>query len=45
MIRKLLLLLALIASAPPLCAQEPSPGQLRAAEPLIEAMHVVACTC
>ncbi|MEW5930618.1 MAG: DUF2059 domain-containing protein [Gemmatimonadota bacterium] len=40
MIRKLLLLLTLLGSAGPLAAQEPTPGQLRAAERLVDVMRL-----
>jgi hypothetical protein len=40
MIRKLLLFLALIAFARPAAAQEPTPGQLRAAERLVAVLQL-----
>lgn len=40
MIRRFLLLFALLALAAPVAAQEPTPGQLRAAERLVVAMHM-----
>lgn len=40
MIRKLLLLFALLAAARPAAAQEPTPGQLRAAERLVAVMQL-----
>jgi hypothetical protein len=40
MVRRLLLLFALLVIAAPVAAQEPTPGQLRAAERLMSAMHL-----
>lgn len=40
MIRRLLVLFALLVFAAPLAAQEPSPGQLRAAERLVDVMRL-----
>ncbi len=40
MIRKLFVLLALLAAARPAAAQEPTPGQLRAAERLVAVMQL-----
>lgn len=40
MIRSILLLLALVSMGRPLAAQEPTPGQLQAAEHLVEVMQV-----